>query len=266
MVDTQKLFDLSGKTVILTGAAGYLGQGYAEAFSQAHANVVLADKEFSKCKEISKELEKKYKNQTLPIKIELTNKQSIKNMVAKTIKKFSNIDILVNNAIFPEGVKERSIPFEEFPLSIWNQVISVNTTGMFLCCQEVGKKMVKQNNGVIVNVSSIYGLQAADQRIYSESGLNSTVVYAVTKSAVLNFSRYLASYWHDKGIRVNSLTLGGVENNQDSKFKKKYAAKTMLGRMAKKDEYVGAMLFLVSDASSYMTGSNVVVDGGWTVW
>ena len=173
---------------------------------------------------------------------------------------------MVNNAIYPEGVKERSIPFEKSSLSNLNKVFETNIIGTYLCCQEVGKIMVKQRNGVIINISSIYGLIGTDQRIYGKSGLNSTAAYTITKSAMINFTRYLAAYWNDKRIRVNTLSLGGVENNQDSEFIKKYSYRTMIGRMAKKDEYVGALLFLASDASSYMTGANLVIDGGFTSW
>ena len=118
----------------------------------------------------------------------------------------------------------------------------------------------------LINISSTYGIVAPDQRIYGNSGQNAAIFYSATKSAVLNLSRYLASYWQEKGIRVNTLSPGGVEKGQESEFIKKYSEKTMLGRMAKKDEYVGAILYLASDASSYMTGSNLIVDGGWTAW
>ncbi len=252
--------------MVLIGSSGLLGTRYAEALCQAGANLILADKDFQKSKEIAIKLNKKYDTNSFAIKVDVTNRSSIKQMVKKTIKKFSKIDVLINNAIFPEGPKERGVPFEQFSLDSWNKVISVNLTGMFLCSQEIGKIMVKQKNGIIVNVSSIYGITAADQRIYGKSKLNSSISYAVTKSAVLNFTRYLASYWNNQGIRVNTLSLGGVENNQDKNFVKNYSYKTMLGRMAKNDEYVGALLFLASDASSYMTGSNLIVDGGWTAW
>lgn len=265
-MNIKKLFDLSGRVVILTGAAGLLGMQYAEGLSQVGANVVLADTNFSKCKILAENLRKKYKVTPLPIRVDVTNKKSINKMIKHALEKFSRIDVLVNNAIFPENKKERSVSFEKFSLPIWNEVIQVNLTGVFLCCQEVGKIMVKQKFGVIINISSIYGIKGADQRIYGNSGLNSTAAYAVTKSGILNLTRYLASYWNKKGIRVNTLTLGGVDNNVDRDFKKKYSYKTMIGRMARKDEYIGALLFLVSDASSYMTGANLIMDGGWTEW
>ena len=266
MVNSKNFFDLRGKVIVLTGASGLLGREYAEGFCMSGSNVVLCDINYTKCKELKEVLEKKYDSNILAIKVDITDEVAVKNMVRRVIKEFSKIDVLVNNAVYLEGRKERLIPFEDFPINLLNKIIAVNINGMILCCQHVGKIMKKKKSGVIINVSSIYGLVAADQRIYGKSGLNSTVAYAITKSAVLNLTRYLASYWGKTGIRINSLSLGGVESGQDSRFIKKYSHKTMLGRMAKTEEYVGSMLYLASDASTYMTGSNLIVDGGWTAW
>jgi len=262
----KKLFDMTEKTVIITGAAGLLGEQYAKGLSEYGANVVLADMDYSKSKILTKELSEKFHTSPFPIKVDVSKKNSIKNLVNKTLKKYSKIDVLINNAAYQGNNKIRSTTFVDLPLSEWNKAISVNLTGMFLSCQEVGKIMEKQKKGVIINISSTYGLVAPDQRIYGKSKQNAAIFYSATKSGVLNLTRYLASYWNKKGIRVNTLTPGGVEKGQDSSFIKKYSEKTMLGRMAKKDDYVGAMIFLASDASSYMTGSNLVVDGGWTAW
>lgn len=265
-MNTKRLFDLSERVIILTGASGLLGSKYAEGLSQFGANIVLADINYIQCKKLEKELDDKYGTEHLAVKTNISNPKSVKEMVSKTLKKFGRIDVLVNNAVFPETKKERMIPFEKFPISLWNNIISVNLTGVLLCTQLVGEAMLKQKKGSIINISSIYGMVSVDQRIYGNSKLNSTVAYAITKSAILNFTRYVASYWNRTGIRVNSLTLGGVESGQDPEFIKNYSYKTMIGRMARTDEYIGALLFLASDASSYMTGSNVVVDGGWTAW
>jgi len=265
-MSVKKMNNLSEKVVFLTGAAGLLGTQYATALSSVGANVVLADINYNKCKKIEKELKEKNNVSPFSIKMDISNKKSIDNAIAKVMKKFSKIDVLVNNAVFPETQKERSIQFEKFPLELWNKIFAVNVTGVFLCNQKIGSIMVKQQKGSIINISSMYGIVAADQRIYGNSGLNSTAAYAVTKSSLFNFTRYLASYWRNTGVRINTLTLGGVENNQDPKFIQKYSEKTMIGRMAKKNEFTGALIFLASDASSYMTGSNMVVDGGWTAW
>ena len=268
-MNAHNLFDMSEKTVIITGAAGLLGSQYAEGLSQAGSNVVLADINYNECKKLAKNIREKYPVDPLPIKLDITNKNSIRKGISIILKKYKKIDVLINNAAFQGSVgKDRIVDMVDLPLSQWNKGIAVNLTGMFLMCQEVGKVFLKQKKGVMINISSTYGIVAADQRIYGNSGQNSTAYYAATKSAILNLTRYLASYWNRTGIRVNTFSPGGVENvkTQGKQFIKNYSQKTMLGRMAKKDEYVGAILFLASDASSYMTGSNLVIDGGWTAW
>lgn len=265
-MNIKKMSDLSEKVVFLTGAAGILGTQYATALSNAGANVVLADINYTRCKKMEIKLKKEFDVTPFSLKMDISNKKSIDNGISKVMKKFSKIDVLVNNAVFPETQKERKIEFEKFPLELWNKIFAVNVTGVFLCNQKIGSIMVKQQKGSIINISSMYGIVAADQRIYGNSGLNSTAAYAVTKSSLFNFTRYLASYWRNTGVRINTLTLGGVENNQDPKFIRKYSEKTMIGRMAKNNEYNGALLFLLSNASSYMTGGNLILDGGWSSW
>ena len=265
----KKLFDVSDRVVILTGAAGFLGKQFANGLSQAGAHVVLADTNYKACKKLELELKKKFNVSPLALKLDVTNKKSIKNMVEKILKKYSKIDVLINNAAFQGTVgKQRVVDLTDVPVSIWNKGVDVNLTGVFLVSQEIGKVFLKQKNGVIINISSTYGMIAADQRIYGQSGQNSMAFYAATKGGLLNLTRYFASYWNRTGIRVNSISLGGVERIevQGKNFIKNYSYKTMLGRMARKDEYVGAILFLASDASSYMTGSNLVIDGGFTAW
>ncbi len=265
-MNINKLFDLSGKVIILTGAAGNLGSQYAEGLSQAGANVVLGDLDYSRCIQIAKKLRKTYDVEPEPVKLDLTKQVSISNLVSKTMKKYSRIDVLINNAAYQGNDVIRKTPFEELLLADWNEAIAVNLTGIFLACQEVGKIMKKQKQGNIINIGSTYGLVAPDQRIYGTSGQNAAAFYSATKSAILNLTRHLASYWANTGIRVNTLSPGGVRRNQTKSFIRNYSQKTMLGRMAKNDEYVGAMIFLASDASSYMTGSNLIIDGGWTAW
>ncbi len=151
-------------------------------------------------------------------------------------------------------------------MELWNKTLAVNLTGVFLCSQEFGKVMAKRKKGVIINIASHYGLIGADQRIYGKSGLNLSASYAASKAGIVNLTRYLASYWRKKNIRVNTLTPGGVLNRKhhSREFVKKYSERTILNRMANENEYNGAILFLISDASSYMTGGNLVIDGGWT--
>jgi len=266
MLKKENLLDLTGKTVVLTGGAGYLGSIYAHSFLNSGANLVLADLNFTKCKKIINSLDNNSKRKCLPIKLDVTNKKSVKELISKTLKKFGKIDVLINNAVDQGNNSIRNTTFENFPLSEWTKELSVNLTGVFLCCQEIGKVMKKQKNGIILNISSIYGNVAPDPRIYKKNGLNPTISYSVTKGGIISLTKYLASYWNNSGIRVNVISLGGVENKQNKEFIKKYSSKTMIGRMAKNNEFVGLVLFMSSDASSYMTGSNVIADGGWTAW
>ncbi len=266
----QKIFDLSNKTAILTGSAGRLGTEFANILSEAGANLVLIDIDEKKNKLLEKSIQKKFHTKTLTFNIDISDQASLKSVKRDILKKFDTVDVLINNAFFNPSINQTSktINFETFPLDLWNKVIDVNLTGVFLCCQEFGAIMAKQKNGSIINISSIYGLVGADQRIYGKSKLNSQVSYSATKGSIVSITRYLASYWHRKNVRVNTLTLGGVEDKSymKTKFVKNYSEKTILGRMARKDDFNGSLLFLASDASSYMTGANLVIDGGWTAW
>ena len=229
--------------------------------------------EQTKNEKLKSALVKKYKNKISAYTLDISNQTEVNKTSKKIMKDFKKIDGLINNAAYTsKGAKEKSDnafgSFENFPIDIWQKSLDINLSGVFFCSQTFGKIMAKQGKGVIVNIASTYGLVGADQRIYGKSGLNLPISYAATKGAIVNFTRYLAAYWHGKNIRVNTLSPGGVMDKtyQEKSFIKKYSDKTILGRMANKDEYNGAMLFLISDASSYMTGANLVVDGGWTSW
>jgi NAD(P)-dependent dehydrogenase (short-subunit alcohol dehydrogenase family) len=199
-------------------------------------------------------------------------------MVATTVSKFGRVDILINNAALTvkgggELAAEYFAPFEDYPLALWEQALKVNLTGVFLCCQAVGKRMVAQKSGVILNIASDVGTISPDHRIYegvvhAQTGkpFNTPAAYAATKAGVINLTRYLATYWAPHGIRVNALSPGGVYAGHDPQFVRNISERIPLGRMARANEYQGAVLFLVSTASSYMTGANLIVDGGRTAW
>jgi NAD(P)-dependent dehydrogenase (short-subunit alcohol dehydrogenase family) len=269
MKTLDKWYDLKGKVIILTGAAGKLGPRYAEVLSECGANVVCLDLNKEKCMGLEKHLRETYNTDPTGVRVDITQKDEVQRVVDDIFARYGKIDVLINNAAYEQLghiVGDEVLTFEDFPLKIWESTIDVNMTGMFLCSQSVGKVMVRQGSGVILNISSVYGVVAADQRIYGTSKQNSNVAYAATKSAVLNFTRYLASYWQGKNIRVNSLSPGGVFNYQGEEFVNNYSYRTMLGRMADKDDLSAAVLYLVSDASKFVTGFNLIVDGGWTAW
>jgi 2-deoxy-D-gluconate 3-dehydrogenase len=268
-------FDVSGRTVIVTGAAGLLGQEYARALAGAGASVVLADINRDLVTAVATDLRDK-PGAAIGVAVDITDEVSVAQLIRTTLSTFGRIDGLVNNAaVNPsfggDRTAEFDLPFERYSLALWNRALAVNLTGMFLCAREVAPTMLAQQRGVIVNVSSTYGLVGPDQRLYDAERPDDRrgykpVAYSVTKSGVLGFTHYLAAYWAGTGIRVNTLTPGGVFANQSEEFVRRYSARTPLGRMANSGEYSAALLFLLSDASSYMTGANLVVDGGWTAW
>lgn len=267
----SQIFDLSKKVILLTGSAGRLGTNFAEILSEYGASVILIDIDKEKNDKLEKKISKKYNTDPLSCTVDISKKEELSLLKKQILQKYNKIDGLVNNAFYSPrlNVKKSSVNFEKFELSLWNKVVTTNLTSVFLCCQVFGKEMLKnKSGGSIVNISSIYGIKGADQRIYGDSMLNSPPSYAATKGAIVNFTRYLAAYWHKKNIRVNTMTLGGVldESYMDKQFIKNYSEKTMIGRMANSNEYNGALLFLISRASSYMTGANLILDGGWSAW
>ena len=267
----MEIFSLKNKTAIVTGALGLIGKEHCRALAEAGANVVAADINGAECEEFAKTLE----TESIGIEIDVTKKESLENGRDKILGKFGHIDILVNNAAIndmfesPKAAKEQS-KFENYPLEVWQKSVDVNLTGVFLCTQVFGTEMAKQKSGSIINIASTYGITAPDQSLYiKKDGTQEFFkppAYSATKGGVIMFTRFLAAYWGKENVRVNTLSPGGVENNQDEFFVEQYSKKTHLNRMAKPTDYKGALIFLSSDASSYMTGANLVVDGGWTAW
>ncbi len=264
-----EIFSLNSKTAIVTGACGLLGRKHCEILAAAGARVAVADINEEKCLDFANELGKNH----IALHLDVTQSDSLKKAHEKLMRHFGRIDILVNNAAMPDSFEHpdlgpESSGFENYPLSLFQKAMDVNVTGVFLCSQVFGKTMADQKSGSIINIASTYGMVGPDQSIYIDNNgkrrMYKSPVYPTTKGAVINFTRYLASYWGNKGVRVNSLSPGGVENQQDDFFVENYAKKTLLGRMAQPTDYQGALLFLASSASSYMTGANLVVDGGWT--
>lgn len=274
---SHNLFDVTGQVAIVTGGAGLLGMQHAAAIAGAGGHVVIADLSREAVNTSASEITRTYQVEALGVQADVTAKPQVDAMVAAVLQKFGRVDILINNAALTvKGGSARAdyfAPFEDYPLDLWEQALQVNLTGVFLCCQAVGKVMVAQRSGVILNIASDVGNVSPDHRIYegvkhTDTGMpfNTPVAYATTKAGLINLTRYLATYWAPEGIRVNCLSPGGVYAGQDPQFLKNIAERIPLGRMARVDEYRGAVLFLVSAASSYMTGANLIVDGGRTAW
>lgn len=249
----MKRFSMKNRVVVITGGNGFLGREYARFLKKAGAKIIIWD----------------YKGSGGET-VDITDKSSVENKVNEVIKKWGRIDVLINNAALnpvPDSKfsREQFSPYEKYPLDLWKKELDTGMTGAFISTQAVAAAMKKRRSGVIINIGSHYGLVAPDNRIYSR-GMFKSIAYASVKGAIPNFTRSWAAYLSAYGIRVNCLVLGGVFRGHDEKFAKEYGKRTMLGRMAQKNEYNEAILFLASDASSYMTGSTLVVDGGWTAW
>lgn len=265
------IFSLQARVAIVTGATGLLGPYHCHALAGAGASVVACDLNPDKCQALADELP----TQSLGVGMDVTSPEQIEAMLQAALRRFGHVDVLVNNAAIndmfetPALAAERS-KFENYPLSMWRSMLEVNITGVFLCSQIVGAQMARRGRGSIINIASTYGLVAPDQSLYrtpdGRQPFYKSPAYPTTKGAVLAFTRYLAAYWGRAGVRVNALSPGGVQNGQDPYFVANYADRTPLGRMAQPFDYQGALVFLASDASAYLTGGNLVVDGGWTIW
>ncbi len=273
MTNILDKFRLDGKVAVVTGGAGLLGKQFCLTLAQAGAHILVADLNETVAADTAGRIrEQGYSAE--PVEVDVTNIASTKAMADVAVSKFGRLDVLVCSAAMdpkfdPQNQNSHGNRFEDYPLEDWRQAVDVNLTGMFLSAQAVVPIMLEQQQGVIITICSTYGLAGPDQRIYQKPGrppLFKPAYYSVTKAGVLGFTRYLAAYYAGKSIRVNALTPGGVYNNHDEQFTQAYSARTILGRMAHLDEMNGGLLFLASDASSYMTGSNLVVDGGWTAW
>jgi NAD(P)-dependent dehydrogenase (short-subunit alcohol dehydrogenase family) len=258
---SDSLFDLSGRVAVVTGGLGRLGSVYVDELTRRGMKVAVfdvaspgADPDVHR--------------------VDVTDRASIAAATERVVAEWGAPHLLVNSAALdspPDAPPEEVGPFETYPEASFDRVMDVNVKGTFLCCQVVGAEMAHAGRGSIVNVSSIYGLLSPQQDVYefrrrSGGSFTKPVAYSVSKSAVLNLTRYLATYWAASGVRVNTLTLAGVFDDQPEEFLEAYTARVPLGRMADPHEAAGAVVFLASDASSYMTGANLVVDGGWSAW
>lgn len=269
-----QLFDLSGKTALVTGGAGILGRGFCRTLAEHGARVAIADLNEADASAAADEIRERCDGaEVFAVGCDVTEPDSVDEAVAKVVEHFQSIDILHNNAASKSSdLAAFFAPFEEYDPAVWRDVMSVNIDGMFLVARAVGRQMVAQGRGgSMIKTASIYGVVAPDQRIYDGAeymgvAINTPAVYSASKAAVIGLARHLSTYWAEHRIRVNVLTPGGIESGQNDTFQQNYAARVPLGRMGDQEELHGALIYLASDASSYVTGQNVVVDGGLSVW
>ncbi|WP_342600372.1 SDR family oxidoreductase [Psychrobacillus sp. FSL H8-0483] len=267
------LFNLTGKTAIVTGGAGILGSHFCMGLADAGADVAVIDINIEAAQSVVKQINDNYRGKAIPFYCDLTSEESVKQMVQAVVDEFGEINILHNNAAGKSSdLNAFFAPFEDYDLDQWKEIMNTNLDSMFLVAKHVGKVMKEQGKGgSIIQTSSIYGVMGPDNRIYEGSyyldrQINTPAIYATSKAGVVGLTKYLATYWAKDGIRVNTITPGGVESGQNDTFKQNYSNRIPLGRMAQPEEMTGALVYLASDASSYVTGQNIIVDGGLSAW
>ena len=269
----QDLFNLDGKTAIVTGGAGIQGPRVGMGLAAHGCNVALVDLDLNGATVASQAICDQWEDRAAAFRCDVSKPDSVNAMVKAVVNKFGTVDILHNNAASKSrDVKDFFAPFEEFKFETWREIMDVNLDGMFLVAQAVVRQMIAQKTGgSIIQTSSTYGLVGPDPRIYEGSKylgetIRSPAAYSASKAAVIGLTKYLATHLAEHQIRVNTLVPGGIESGQNKVFMETYGDRVPLGRMADRDDMVGAVVFMASDASSYMTGQMVVVDGGWTAW
>jgi NAD(P)-dependent dehydrogenase (short-subunit alcohol dehydrogenase family) len=275
-MDTFALFKLKGKVAVITGGAGLLGEKHADVVAEAGGVPVLWDINPDTLQSAVDDLAEKQGVQACNMVVDITDPESIKAGLSSILAEHKKVDILINNAANdPKVNTDEKISWsrlENFDLAMWKKDIAVGLTGAYLCSQIIGTHMADKAGGVILNIASDLGVIAPDQRIYRKPGIEDhlqpvkPVTYSVVKHGIIGLTKYLATYWAEKNIRVNAISPGGIFNQQPDDFMNKLTNLIPLGRMADKDEYKAAILFLVSEASSYMTGANLIIDGGRTCW
>jgi NAD(P)-dependent dehydrogenase (short-subunit alcohol dehydrogenase family) len=269
-------FGLAGRVAVITGGAGFLGVRHAEAIASAGGIPVLVDIALDRATARARKIEADHGVPASAIVADITDPAAVRSILDEVQARYGRLDILINNAANNPRMEARDdiawSRLENFPLDQWNSDLAVGLTGAFLCSQVLGSAMAKQGRGVILNVASDLSVIAPDQRLYMQPGVPADaqpvkpVTYSVVKTAMVGLTRYLATYWAGAGVRVNAISPGGAYNGQPEEFVQRLSNLIPLGRMAGADEYQGAVLFLCSDASSYMTGQNLVVDGGRSCW
>jgi NAD(P)-dependent dehydrogenase (short-subunit alcohol dehydrogenase family) len=257
-MNTNDLFRLDGKVALVTGGAGIYGVHITRALAEVGAHVVVASRSLERCERTAEDLRRE-NLKVSAMHLDLGSSESVVSLCGDIVSEFGRLDILFNNAVARAGGDPSTVTEED-----WIAAMQINSTGFFLSCKIFGEQMIKQRSGVIVNISSIYGVVGPNFNIYEGTTMTSPANYAFAKGGMINFTRYMASYYGRFGIRVNAISPGGFQTDQPDVFIRNYSKQTPLGRMATDDDIKGAAVFLASDASAYITGHNLMVDGGWT--
>lgn len=264
---SKDLFDLTGKVVLISGGAGLLGPQMASALVEKGAKVVLADLSEEKCHQVIQEMNFP-ESAVSASSLDVASSDSWKNVLQQTISSLGKIDVLINGAASTNQSKTANFEagFENFPEEDWDRIMDINLKGVFLGCQVIGRHMLDNGGGKIINIASLYGVVSPNHRIYPGTGIFQPVAYSVSKHAVIALTKYLATLWADKKIRVNALTPGGVWNGHEGLFYERYKQLNPYGDMAHKSDMNGGIIFLASDASNHVIGHNLIIDGGYSVW
>lgn len=267
-----ELFDMTDRVAIVTGGTGLLGSEICDALAEAGANVVVASRTATDCERKAEELSREHE-ESIAVPVDVRDEESVQSMVAEVVDEFGRIDVLVNNAYCGEGY---GTPFEDLSLSEWESMIDGVLTQTFLCSQAALPELRADEGGAILNVGSIYGVVAPDHRMYGDTGMNNPPNYGAAKAGVIQLTKWLATYLASDDVRVNSVSPGGfyseayrrgeADEDYEEVFLPNYEDRTPMGRMGVPDDIKGIALYLASDASKWMTGQNVVLDGGWTAW
>lgn len=267
MVNIKTLMDLKEQVAIITGGAGHLGRVIASTLAEAGANIVIVDRDAGNIAEVCNDLEHKWQIQTLGLPVDLESKEERHRIVKKAVDIFGRLDILINNAAFvgTSNLSGWGVPFEKQKTETWQRALEVNLTAVFDLTQDAAPFLKANGNGRIINIASIYGIIGPDPRLYSDLPMFNPAAYAASKGGVVQFTKWCSTVLAPD-IRVNAITPGGIFRNQDPLFLERYESRTPLKRMAREEDFIGAAIFLASDLSRYVTGQNIIVDGGFSVW
>ena len=255
------IYSVEGKAVVITGACGLIGRALVESFQERGARVLATDLELSELEGFASD----FSENVWGTACDVSQAGDVTKLLKTAFSKLGKVDVLINNHQFkPQGFLEAEA--EDFPENLWDDILQVNLKGTFLTCRDFGKHMLENGSGSIVNFASTYGIVSSNPALYTDNSLGNPIAYTASKGGVIALSKYLGSYWAARGVRVNAISPHGVWNEHEDEFVNRFSAMSPMKRLSQTDEVAGGVIYLASDASSYVTGSNLVIDGGWTAW